>query len=375
MRSFIAVLLCAAFLALGPGPCRADDHPDVIRLGVVAAATGEVSTSNKALFLAARFAVEEINAVDGLLGRKVVVWEYDNQSSSLGSKRAAEEAVADGVAAVIGASWSSHSLAMAPVLQAARVPMITPISTSPEVTRVGDYIFRCCYTDDAQGAVMARFARKRLGAARAVTLVNVSRVYSSGLARQFEETFLSLGGHVIGHGAYTLDTADYAQMLETVSGASPDVIYLPGDYRDSSFIIKQARDMGLSTPILGGDAFGLRLYDYIGRAAEGCYYTTHWHRDSPQPRSKAFVEKWEGRFGTIKQTTIPLTYDAVMLWADAVRRAGATDGPMVRATLATADYFGVTGRITFNGHGDPRRPVVICRLQDGDTAFVDSVEP
>jgi len=374
MRTII-IAACLAVLTLWPCLSPADDGREVIRLGVVSSATGDASISSKVLFLAARYAVKEINQAGGLLGRKVVVWEYDNQSSALGSKAAAESAVADGVAAVIGASWSSHSLAMAPVLQAARVPMITPVSTSPEVTRAGDYIFRCCYTDEVQGTVMARFAREHLGVSRAATLVNVSRVYSMGLARRFEESFMAMGGRIVAQGVYTLDTANYDKMLKAVAETAPDVLYLPGDYRDSSFIIKQARDLGISTPILGGDSFGIRLYDYIGRAAEGSYYTTHWHRDSPLPASTEFVARWEDMYGYIRQTTIPMTYDAVMLWADAVRRAGSTDGPLVRSALAKADYRGVTGRITFDGNGDPFKTVVINRLQDGDVVYVRSVEP
>ncbi len=374
MRKTVLAAVCVAVLTLWTGLSAAGVSDDVIRLAVVASATGDASVSNKTLFLAARYAVEEINAAGGLLGRTVVVWDYDNQSTALGSRVAAEAAVSDGAAAVIGASWSSHSLAMAPVLQAARVPMITPISTNPEVTLVGDYIFRCCYNDIVQGPVMARFARERLGMSRAVTLVDVSRVYSVDLARLFEEAFMALGGHIIGHGVYTQDTADYGRMLEMVNDVAPDVIYLPGDYRDSSFIIKQARDLGMTVPFLGADTFGMRLYDYIGRAAEGCHYTTHWHRDSPLPHSREFVARWEAKYGLIKQTTIPLTYDAVMLWADAVRRAGSTDGSVVRAALAEADFEGVTGRIIFDEHGDPRKPVVINRLRDGDVAFVRSVE-
>ena len=346
------------------------------RLGVIGASSGDASTSNEAMFRAARFAVDEINAAGGLLGRPVEAVEIDNHSSSLGSKAAAELAVSLNVVSVIGAVWSEHSLAMAPVLQAARIPMITPMSTNPEVTRAGDYIFRTCYTDTFQGEVMAHFARQDLKAARAAILTNVSRVYSVDLGRMFDERFRALGGEVLWRGAYTIDTADYLRLLQMVKAVDPDVLYVPGDYRDSSFIIKQARDLGLRAVILGADAFGLRLYDYIGAAADGCYYTTHWHHDSPLPASRRFVAAWEARFGEVRQTTIPMTYDAVMLWADAVRRAGSADRARIRDALAaTRDFHGATGTIGFETGGDPRRPLVINRLEGGRAVFVRAVEP
>ncbi len=347
-----------------------------LRIAVLAARTGDAAPSNLAMFTAARFAVDELNAAGGVLGRPLEIVELDNASSALGSRVAAEQAVQEDVLAVIGASWSEHSNAMAPVLQQAGIPMITPVSTHRDVTLHGDFIFRVCYTDPFQGRVMARFAVDDLQARTAAILVNVSRSYSLELADYFQQHFTAYGGRVLWRGEYTIDTADYAHLLRQVQQQGPDVLYVPGDYRDSSFIIKQARDLGLSAVILGGDAFGLRLYDYIGAAADGCYYTTHWHRDSPAPLSRDFVHRYEAAHGEIKQTTVPLTYDAVMLLADAVRRAGSADRAAVREALAnTVDFQGVSGSIAFDANGDPVKPVVINRLENGGVRFIRSVEP
>lgn len=346
------------------------------RVAVIASMTGEVSTSNKVLFEAARYAVEEINEQGGLLGAPVEILEFDNQSTSLGSKAAAEAAVAAGADAVIGASWSAHSLAMAPVLEEARIPMITPISTNPAVTRDRRYVFRVCYTDAYQGKVMARFAYDDLKARTAVVLCNVDRVYSVGLADVFNEYFTALGGKTLWRGEFLLDVSDFSKLLETVKSYAPDVIYLPGDYRDSSFIIGQARKMGIETQFLGGDSFGLRIYDYIGALADGAYYTTHWNRDNPSQKSRDFVKRFETKFGKIKQTTIPMTYDAVMLLADAVTRAGTKEKSKVRDALAaTSNFSGVTGNIAFSGTGDPEKPVVINKLENGGIVFVKEVAP
>ena len=363
---FFLALLCAA-------PARAADP---IRVAVIASKTGDASTSNQVLFQAARYAVDEINEKGGLLGRPVEILEFDNQSTAIGSKLAAEAAVAAGVDAVIGASWSAHSLAMARVLEEAKIPMITPISTSPEVTGDRKYVFRVCYTDAYQGKVMARFAHDDLKAKTAVVLCNVDRLYSVGLADVFSASFEALGGKVLWRGEYLLDVSDFSGLLETVKTYAPDVIYLPGDYRDSSFLIGQARKMGIDTQFLGGDSFGMRLYDYIGSLAEGAYYATHWSRDSPAPQSLEFVKNYEAKFGEIKQTTIPTTYDAVMLLADAVRRAGTAEKGKVRDALAaTRNFMGVTGAIAYAGTGDPEKPAIINRLENGGIRFIREASP
>jgi branched-chain amino acid transport system substrate-binding protein len=350
--------------------------PEPVTIAVIASKTGDAAPSNQVLFQTARFAVDELNAAGGLLGRRIEILELDNHSTPLGSKAAAEAAVEAGVVAVIGASWSSHSNAMAAVLQPAGMPMVTPISTNPKVTLHGDYIFRVCYTDPFQGRVMARYAREELGIDTAVTLVNVSRTYSVDLSDYFEKSFTELGGRIVWRGEFLIDAADYRRLLETVRKHDPDAIYIPGDYRDSSFIIKQAHDLNIDAVILGGDAFGMRLYDYIGDLAEGCYYTTNWHRDSDWPPSREFVRRFEAVHGPIKQTTIPLTYDAVTIWADAVRRAKTFDRSAVRDALArTRDWVGVTGTISFDANGDPIKPAVINQLADGGIRFIKSVHP
>ncbi len=365
-----------AFIILAILCMAAPVGAQTLTIATIAAKTGDASTSNKVLFEAVRFAVDEVNAAGGLLGLPVAVLELDNQSTPLGSKLAAERAVQAGVLGVVGASWSSHSNAMASVLQEAGIPMITPISTNPKVTLHGDYIFRACYTDPFQGRVMARFARQDLAANTAAILINVSRTYSVDLASYFENNFTKLGGEVVFKGEFLSDSADFAALLEKMEAKGPDVLYVPADYRDSSYIIKQARDMGLETVILGGDAFGMRLYDYVGQAADGCYYTTNWHRDSPLPESRQFVKRYEAVYGEIKQTTIPLSYDAAMALFDAVRRAGKADWAAVRDALAATDGFvGASGAIRFDANGDPVKPVVINKLENGGVVFIRNVAP
>ncbi len=347
-----------------------------IKLAVIAAKTGDASTSNAAMFQAARFTVDQLNASGGVLGMPVTILEFDNKSTAIGSAEAAQQAVAAGVDGVIGASWSSHSIAMAPILQKAHIPMISPISTNPDVTLQGEYIFRVCYTDPFQGQVMAKFARDTLHAKTAVVLVNVSRKYSLGLADYFEKNFVKLGGKVVWRADFLIDVTDYNTLLERIKEIDPDVLYMPGDYRDSAYVIKQAKTLHLRSTLLGGDAFGLRLYALTGSDADGSYYTTHWHRDDPNPLSQQFIKQYESVYKEIQQTTVPLTYDAIMLYAHAVRQAGTKDTVAVQKALAkTTVFHGVTGDITFDEHGDPIKSVVIAKLFDGKVQFINSVFP
>ncbi len=363
------------FLALVPASVLASGGQP-FRLAVIGALSGEASASNKAMFQAARYAVDEINASGGLLGRDVDLLVYDNQSSAIGSRVAARQAITAGADAAIGASWSAHSLAITPVFEEAGIPMITPMSTNPEVTKGRRYVFRTCFTDAYQGKAMADFAYRDLKVRNVVIFCNVDRIYSEGLADAFETEFIRLGGKISWRGEFLLDVADYSALLGKAASFAPDAVFLPGDYRDSSFIIGQARKMGLDFQFIGGDSFGERLYDYIGKLADGCYYSTHWRKDNPSPRSRAFVEKYEAVNGEIRQTSIPMTYDAVMLWADAVRRAGVADRAAVRDALAaTRGFPGVAGVIGFEGSGDPVRAVVINRLENGGAVFVEEIVP
>ncbi|MCK7505107.1 MAG: ABC transporter substrate-binding protein [Desulfobacterales bacterium] len=170
-------------------------------------------------FYAARFAVEEINKKGGLLGKSLELIEIDNQSTALGSKAAAEQAVKNGASAIIGGSRSSYALAMAPVLQAAKVPMISPTATIPELTLTGDCIFRVCFVDDFQGAVMAAFAIRDLKAKTAVVLTNTGNKYSMNLAKVFVQQYKKDGGKILMEGEYLEDVTDFRALLERGAAA------------------------------------------------------------------------------------------------------------------------------------------------------------
>jgi branched-chain amino acid transport system substrate-binding protein len=345
-------------------------HPKRVNLGVIFAKTGEAAQVNAMAFEAARYAAEEINRLGGVMGHRLELIEYDNESTVLGSRKAALQAVQDQVAAVIGASWSSHSSAMAPVLQQARIPMVTPISTSPEITRVGDCIFRACYTDHLQGKLLAEFALEELKARKAAVLINANSEYSLGLARFFRDRF-SEKGQVILELDYLQSTTDFRSFLEKVQAAQPDMVFVPGYPRDSVYIIRQARQMGILSALLGADGWTDVMYEYAGGELEGNFYSQHWHPEVPDERSRAFYEHYSRKHSAFRGGLVALTYDTVRLIADAVRRAGSIQAEDIRAALAgTKDFHGITGRIEFDENRDPRsKPLVMVRFGKDKSEF------
>ncbi len=381
MIASIALLTTLMFLAslisLTPQK-EAAAAAEPIRVAAVFAKTGLAAADNIANFQAARLAVSEINGAGGLLGRPVALLELDTGSTPLGARSAARRAVEMGATAVIGASWSTHSLAMAPILQKAKIPMISPESSSPELTEVGDFIFRICFTDMFQGRIAARFAARELKAETAAALVNINEEYSLTLSRYFAEYFKKCGGEIPWEGNYKGDAVDFSALLSEVKRHRPDVIFLPGYGRDSGLIIKQARRMGIASVFIGGDGWTERIADYAGEELEGSYYCANWHPAVPYTRSAHLLAEYQKNFGRpIRNTAVPLTYDAVMVLADAVGRAGSDDHGAVRDALAgTRNFMGATGIITMDETGDPMgKDVAFLRYENGGWWLVKVVSP
>ena len=373
MKTFLhLLLLCCLLLSASSG--RAADK---VRIASIFAMTGVAAADHKVTVEGIRFAVQELNQRGGLLGKQVQLVEFDNHGTALHSKRAAEKAVKANVLAVFGASWSSHSLAMAPVLQAAHIPMISPLSTHPDVTRVGDYIFRVCFIDPFQGKIMAGFAVQDLRAKTAAILINVNERYSEGLAAFFRRNFVKQGGVIVGETDYLSDTEDFSPHLKQILALQPDVLFVPGNGTDSGRIIRQAREMGFSAPILGGDGWGgAEMFSQAGSALENTFFSGHWHQKNENQKNLQFVKRFGERHGDGEIGAAALAYDAVFLYADAVRRAGSLNPAKVRDALAvTKKYSGITGNITFNQYRDPIKPAVILKFVQGASVYVKTVKP
>jgi len=349
---------------------------DAIKIAMITAKTGKAGRSNAVSFEGARFAVDTINESGGILGRKVVLLEYDNLSTPEGSAAAGRQAVKDGAVAVVGCNWSSHSKAMAEVLQAAKTPMISHMSTNESVTRVGDFIFRICFTDSFQGYGLARFAIESLSSHSAVVLVDRTRTYSIGLADAFFKAFVDGGGVIAWRGEYSSRDFDAEAMLRAVAEHDPDILFVPGGYADVAAFFGQAKAMGVKGDLMSGDGIGIKLFDYIGNKANGIYSSAHWSRWIDTPQSRDFVKRFEKAIKPITEDTNVLAYDCFMVLQEAIERAGSVDKQRVRDSLASIEGFnGVTGTIRFDENGDPIKPMVINQFKFGGMMFLERVTP
>ena len=376
MRKQIGVICILILIGVFSLPAIAGDQ---VKVAAIFAKTGIAAGDNAAEIQMVELAVEEINNQGGLLRRPVELIILDNKSTPIGSNLAAKEAVRLKVTAVIGAAWSSHSLQVAPVLQQAKIPMISPSSTNPKVTRIGNHIFRACFIDSFQAKAMAQYAYTDLRARTAVVLEIINEEYSLTLAELFVSSFQQYGGKVVLKGSYENDAVDFANLLNEVKRLKPDVVYVPGYARDSGLLIKQAVSMGIKTTFLGGDGWaGPLLYTSGGNAIEGNYYSVHWHPDVRFPQSVHLQEIYKQKHGSeISNMNAPLTYDAVILLADSIRRANSLDAAKIRDALAeTTGFQGATGSITFDEHGDPlNKPVVVMKLGKDAPMYFKTIKP
>ncbi len=346
-----------------------------IKLGAIFAKTGAAAPSNQAQLIGIRYAIKKINSQGGVLGRPMELIEYDNRGTQLGSKAAAQQAVRDNVVAVVGPSWSSHSLAAAPVLQEAGVVMLTPYSTHVDVTKIGNYIFRSCFTDLLQGKLLAQFAIKDLKLKTAAIMVDVKSDYSIGLAKYIKDNFVQMGGIMLTEQHYTHNQHDFSKQLKAIKELHPGVIFIPG-HDEGIFIARQAQSLAIDAiPIFGdGVNYTSAIEKGSGTLYKG-YFTAHWDKAATNKRSRKFVVDIE-KEGIETISKVALVYDSVLLLKDAISRAGSTDREAIRLALAdTQGFQGVSGTFSFDKNGDPVKGVTFMELRQGKSVFYKEFTP
>jgi branched-chain amino acid transport system substrate-binding protein len=368
----VAVLVGMALVLCSPAAFA--DIQDPVSIAAIFSLTGPATYSNRSSVLGTRLAVDEINNQGGVSGHNINLIFLDDMSTPIGASLAANQAVAAGVAGIIGDQRSSLSLAIANVAQPNRIPMISHFSTSPKLTRIGDYIFRVCFTDDFQGKVMAEFAHQDLGAHSAYIFVDLASDYSLDLARIFRSHFESLGGIVLSEIEYKATREDYDPLVSKVRQPPADVIFLSG-HDESGLIAYSLQQAGIASTLLGGDGWETDSFSAAGgKYLKKGYFCTHWSEASESQVSRAFIEKYgqHADFGA----GAALAYDAVMVMARAIEKAGSTQGADVVQALRTLEpYEGITGMIQFDANGDPVKHAVIMEIQDGRPYYLKTLIP
>ncbi len=343
-----------------------------IKVGVYGDTSGATSSFGQSTKNGIQLAFEEINAAGGVNGRKLIMIFEDDQGRPEQAKTVVSKLInQDKVQALLGEVASTNSLAAAPVAQDAKIPMITPSSTNPKVTEVGDYISRVCFIDPFQGSVMARFSANTLKAKTAAIIGDVNSDYSKGLTAVFEQEFTKLGGQVVAKEAYTQTDPDFKGQLTKIRNLKPDVIYIPGYYGQVGIIAKQARELDMNMPLLGGDGWDSPdLWKLGGEALKNAFISNHYSADNPAPEIQNFVKAYQAKFSVAPDSLAALAYDAAKVLADAIRRAGGTDSAKLKDAInATKEFKGVTGSITLDASRNAVKPAVVLELSPAESKF------
>ena len=380
-RALLLVLILVPLLPLWscagpsqPGP----GNNGTIKIGYFGDLSGPTFNFGQSAKNGVLLAAAEINRAGGINGRKLDVVIEDDQGSPERAATVVNKLVhQDNVVALIAGGASGSSLAAGPNAQAAKVPMISPSSTNPAVTQIGDYIFRACFIDAFQGDVMARFAFNTLKARKAAIMLDYNSPYSRGLTDFFELSFTKLGGQVVSKQSYTQGDADFKGQLSSIKATEPDVVYLPGYYGDITIIAKQARQLNMTQPLLGGDGWDApELWPLGGDALNGSYITNHYSVDDPSPATQKFAQDYRLQSANLAPDAhAALAYDAMRFLAEAIQRAG-TEGPKLRDSLAaTKDFPGITGMISMDHDRNAVKPAVVLKLEDGRYIYLETINP
>jgi branched-chain amino acid transport system substrate-binding protein len=363
--------------ASGTGAAPVPPSADAIVIGHFASMTGSEATFGISTDNAIKLAIEERNAKGGIKGRKIELKTIDDAGKASEAATAVTRLINDHKAvAILGEVASGRSLAGAPIAQRAKIPMISPSSTNPDVTDVGDYIFRVCFLDDFQGWVGAKFAKDNLKVTKAAILYDQAEPYSSGLADFFEKSFKELGGTIATRQAYTGNNLEISSQLQSIKGAGVDLVYLPGYYSGAATIIRKAKEAGITAKFLGGDGWDSEeLPKIAGDAINGNFFSNHYAPEEDRPEVKGFVAKYKEKYKATPDGLAALGYDAALVLFDAMDRAPSLDGKALRdAIAATKNFTGVTGTFSIDENRNALKSAVIIEYKGGQQTMAARID-
>lgn len=349
---------------------------DQIVIGEYGSFTGSEADFGIQTHQGIELAIDEMNAAGGIErdGKKYTIkLEKDDDASQAQNAETSVKRLIDekNAIAILGEVASSASLAGGKVCQAKGVPMISPSSTNVAVTKVGDYIFRVCFLDSYQAAVVARYAVDGLKAKKVAMFTNKSQAYSVGFSDEFKKAFQRYGGSIVAEQTYSPSDQDYRGQLTALKSAAPDAIMIPGYYSDVASIAKQAKDLGITAPMLGGDGWSSsKLIPLSGDALEGSYFSDHMSISDPKPLVQDFVKNYKAKYNAEPTSMSALGYDAARIMMLSIKNAKSLDKKDIRdAIAATKDYDGVTGMITINSERNADKSAVMIKIEKGQFKY------
>lgn len=384
-RRSILLLLPAALLAAAAG-CKRDGQSaggdptggtgDIV-VGHYASLTGSEANFGTSTDNGIKLAVKERNAAGGVKGRQVKLVTYDDAGKTNEVVTSVDRLIkSDKAVAILGEVASSRSKAGGEVCERLGVPMISPSSTNPEVTEIGPMISRVCFIDPFQGYVGASFAKNQLKFSKTATLFNRSQSYSKGLNDEFVKAFQAIGGRVATQQAYTDGANDFSAQLTAIREQNPEFIYVPGYYTEVVTIAQQARKLGITAPLVGGDGWVSDVLKDAGTALDGCYFSDHYSHEDQRPEVQAFLKKFQAEYGKVPDSMAALGYDAANLLFQSMEASPSLGGKDLARTIAgTKDFKGVTGTITLDERRNATKLAVIQKISGGKFSYFATVEP
>lgn len=339
-------------------------------IGLVDSLTGPEATFGIETLNGLKLVFDDINDQGGIKGRKIRLIALDDQGKPEEAANAARRLVnSDQALAIFGTSSSQRTLVVAPITQSSGTPLIVPGATHPAITKVGDHVFRVCFTDDFQGEFMAKFAVTNLKAKRIATMTDMKSDYSVGLTDWFIKSATSLGATIVARQSYTAGDLEYHSQLTSLRAHKADTIYVPGYYTDVGLIIRQARELHMKASIIGGDGWDSpRLIEIAGKGIENTMFSNHFVvAGNTSPVVAKFSKDYQKRFGRAPGSAAALAFDSALVFRDALIHAKSLSRENINESLKSVkDITGVTGMITMGPDRNAVKQAIVVSVRGGE---------
>ncbi|MBC7467509.1 MAG: ABC transporter substrate-binding protein [Bdellovibrio sp.] len=371
----LALLSIASLLMFS---CTKKTNDNEILIGSYASVTGATASFGTYQLNGITMAVEEINAKGGINGKKIKLINYDNKSDNDETLQVVNRLVTqDKVLALLGEATSGRSKIGAQIAQQNKIPMLSTSATNPDVTKVGNYIFRACFIDPFQGLVMAKFMTNNLKLKKAAILRDIKSDYSVGLADNFAEKLKAAGGEIVADVSYQEGDIDFKSQLTSIKGKNPEVIFVPGYYNEVALIAKQVKELGMTQVMLGGDGWASpKLHELAKTAIDGSYFSNHYSTESKDPKTITFIKDYTTKYKETPDAMAALAYDATYMMAEAIKNSKELTSENIRNELAKIkDFSGATGKTQMNEQRDAVKSATVVQVQGEDFKFVTEVAP